>query len=416
MRVLLSGYDSRGGIEPLAGLAVALQALGAQVRVCAPPDDEFAQRLADVGVPLVPVGQSLRALVTGKTPPTAAGLPQRAAELVAAQFDKLAATAEGCNAVVATGVMPAVAGARSVAEKLGLHYSYATFQQLTLPSPHHPPRLTTPGKPFPPDVTDNRVLWDLEAQNISALFGEALNTQRAAIGLPPIDNIRDYAITSQPWLATDPTLDPWEPADLDVVQTGPWILPDERPLPAELVAFLDAGTPPRVRGLRQYAHAGLAGRCPGGHRRDPRAGPPRTGRPRLGGPGLDRRWGRLLRHRRGQPPGTVRPGRRRGAPWRGGYDDNGHPGRRASGGGAPGSGSAALGRPRGRSRHRRGTRWSNSDNRVPVSRAHDGPGHQDPHTIDRSAPHDSFRRCDGGRQVATGATAPQAVEGLGHGC
>ena len=32
--------------------------------------------------------------------------------------------------------------------------------------------------------------------------------------------------------------------DLDVVQTGGWILPDVRLLPAELVAFLDAGTPP----------------------------------------------------------------------------------------------------------------------------------------------------------------------------
>ena len=28
------------------------------------------------------------------------------------------------------------------------------------------------------------------------------------------------------------------------MQTGAWILPDERPLPAELEAFLDAGTPP----------------------------------------------------------------------------------------------------------------------------------------------------------------------------
>ena len=37
--------------------------------------------------------------------------------------------------------------------------------------------------------------------------------------------------------AGGPTLSP-EPADLDVVQTGAWILPDERPLPAELVAFL----------------------------------------------------------------------------------------------------------------------------------------------------------------------------------
>lgn len=33
-------------------------------------------------------------------------------------------------------------------------------------------------------------------------------------------------------------------AKIDVVQTGAWILPDERPLPAELLAFLDAGAPP----------------------------------------------------------------------------------------------------------------------------------------------------------------------------
>jgi hypothetical protein len=37
---------------------------------------------------------------------------------------------------------------------------------------------------------------------------------------------------------------PHRPTDLDVVQTGAWILPDERPLPAELKAFLDAGAPP----------------------------------------------------------------------------------------------------------------------------------------------------------------------------
>ncbi|MFE0382374.1 glycosyltransferase, partial [Streptomyces inhibens] len=50
MRVLLSAYDSRGGVEPLVGLAVRLRELGAEVRVCAPPDEEFAKRLAVVGV------------------------------------------------------------------------------------------------------------------------------------------------------------------------------------------------------------------------------------------------------------------------------------------------------------------------------------------------------------------------------
>ncbi|MEV0705544.1 glycosyltransferase [Saccharopolyspora sp. NPDC050389] len=244
MRVLLTGYDSRGGVEPLVGLAVRLRELGAEVRVCAPPDEEFAERLAGVGVPMVPAGRSVRAMVTWAAPRSPSDLPRRAADLIAVQFDAVAAAAEGCDALVATGLMPAAAGARSVAEKLGIRYVYATFQQLTLPSPHHPP-MAYPGRPFPPEVTDNRVLWDLDAQSINALFGEALNANRASIGLAPVDNVRDYVIGDRPWLATDPALDPWqEPADLDVVQTGAWFLPDERPLPAELVAFLDAGAPP----------------------------------------------------------------------------------------------------------------------------------------------------------------------------
>jgi vancomycin aglycone glucosyltransferase len=184
----------------------------------------------------------VRPLVHGVTPPSVADVPRRAAELIAAQFDKLAAAAEGCDALVATGMMQFAA--RSVTEKLGIRYVYASYQPTTLPSPHHPPH-PLPGRPFPPDVTDNRVLNDLDVQSYNALFGAALNTHRASVGLPPVDNVRDHILTDHPWLATDPTLAPWqEPADLDVVQTGAWIVPDERPLPAELVAFLDAGTPP----------------------------------------------------------------------------------------------------------------------------------------------------------------------------
>jgi vancomycin aglycone glucosyltransferase len=94
-------------------------------------------------------------------------------------------------------------------------------------------------------VTDNRVLWELNAHVANELFGEALNIRRASIGLPPVDNVYDFGFTDHPWLAADPILGPWqEPADLDVVQTGAWILPDERALPSELVAFLNAGTPP----------------------------------------------------------------------------------------------------------------------------------------------------------------------------
>jgi vancomycin aglycone glucosyltransferase len=67
VRVLLSTYGSRGDVEPMVGLAVHLRALGAEMRVCAPADKDFAELLARVGVPLVPVGQPVRPLVTGAT-------------------------------------------------------------------------------------------------------------------------------------------------------------------------------------------------------------------------------------------------------------------------------------------------------------------------------------------------------------
>ncbi|WP_405881129.1 glycosyltransferase [Streptomyces sp. NBC_01136] len=242
MRALLLSYGSRGDVEPMAALAVAVRELGAEARVCAPPDKEFEELLAGVGVELVPFGRPVRPLVTGAVAPSAGGAPRRAADLVAAHFDTVAAAAEGCDVLVAGGLMPA--GVRSVAEKLGIRYVYACFHTFELPSPHYRPS-PRPGRPFPPEVTDNRVLWDLDAQRVNALYGAALNTHRASAGLPPVDNVRDHVFTDTPWLAADPILGPWqELTDLDVVQTGAWILPDERPLPAELVAFLDAGTPP----------------------------------------------------------------------------------------------------------------------------------------------------------------------------
>jgi vancomycin aglycone glucosyltransferase len=46
MRVLLSTCGARGDVEPMVGLAVQLGALGAEVRVCAPPD--YAEQLAEM--------------------------------------------------------------------------------------------------------------------------------------------------------------------------------------------------------------------------------------------------------------------------------------------------------------------------------------------------------------------------------
>lgn len=251
MRVLLSSWGSRGDIEPLAALALRLRELGAEVRVCAPPDEEFAALFARVGVTPIALGPSTRSIAAGLKAPSPDAAFRLAAELVAARFETLPAAADGCDVLVATGLMPA--GARDVAESLGIRYVLACFHIFGLPSRHFPPA-ARPGKPSPAGETDNRVLWAQDAERVNALYAEPLNRHRAAIGLPSVGNVRDHVITDRVWLAADPVLAPWkELTDLDIVQTGAWILPDERPLPHELDAFLDAGEPPVYVGFGSMA-------------------------------------------------------------------------------------------------------------------------------------------------------------------
>lgn len=249
MRVLLSAYGSRGDVEPMAGLAAALQRLGAEAVLCAPQDRDFLELAARAGVRLAPAFMPVRQWVAEKTKPTAAEFPKLAAEMMAAQLAAIGAAAEGCDAIVATGLMPSVAAAQCVAELRNIPYRHASFRPLFLPSQHHRP-FAYPGHPIPPEMTDNRLLWNLNIETMDALFGAAINAQRSAIGLTPARNVRDLVFTNRPLLASDAVLWPWRETDLcAAVQTGAWILPDERPLPSELTAFLDRGRPPVYLGF-----------------------------------------------------------------------------------------------------------------------------------------------------------------------
>jgi vancomycin aglycone glucosyltransferase len=214
MRVLLSTYGSRGDVEPIVALAVQLQALGAEVRTCAPPDEEFTELLTRGGVPMMPFARPWR---SWERPPTAEERPQRVTDFIAAQYDTVAEAAAGSDVIVATAMSQFVGP--SVAEELGIPYRSVLFC---------------------PDV-----LGGLHGQGFDELFGKPINTHRTSIGLPPVGDVGEFVFTARPLLAADPTVGPWRgPERFDVVQTGAWILPDERPLPAELQAFLDAGEPP----------------------------------------------------------------------------------------------------------------------------------------------------------------------------
>ncbi|MGC5329947.1 glycosyltransferase [Micromonospora sp. DT62] len=249
MRVLLSTLGSRGDVQPLVALASRLKALGLQVRLCAPPD--FARWVATFKIPFVPVGPPWRRSAAPKPRaavprPSPAQVRQLAESSIGIQFEVLSAAARDCDAVVAsTGLQIA---ARTVAEKRGIPYVFSAFCPAALPSPQHAPLpLPALGEVPAPASADNRELWAANQRHVNDTFGAPLNALRATIGLVPVEDVSAHIHTDQPWLAVDRTLAPWpDAADRAVYQPGAWLLPDERALPPELTAFLDASDEPCV--------------------------------------------------------------------------------------------------------------------------------------------------------------------------
>ena len=245
MRALLTTYGSRGDVEPIAGLGAALEALGVDARVCAPPDQEFVEVLERAGVDLVPAFTTVREWASRALQNRDAfDLPAFAAEMVARQYEIMAEAAEGCDVILASGLLPSCAAARIVAEQRGLPYVFATFAPMWLPSEHHAPT-GYPGAPLPEGETDNRVLWEAHVGAVEKTFGPGVRALRERLGLPPVENLRRWVFTDRPWLASDPAIWPWRVTSLcEAVQTGAWFLPDRRPLERDLQAFLAAGEPP----------------------------------------------------------------------------------------------------------------------------------------------------------------------------
>lgn len=246
MRVLLSTIGSRGEVQPVMALASELRALGQDVRLCVPPD--FRDWLAGLGFAVTPIGPELRGTANARP---SGDLRKLAEETVVTQFATVAEAAEGCDVIVAAGALQLAA--RSIAERTGAAYVYASFCPITLPSERHSP----PPMPWRSAET-HRDRWNEDARHLNTLFGATLNACRADSGLPPVEDPQSHVFTDRPWLAADAALAPW-PGPAGVVQTGAWIRPDERPLPAEVREFLDAGEPPVYFGFGSTrAEDGLA--------------------------------------------------------------------------------------------------------------------------------------------------------------
>jgi vancomycin aglycone glucosyltransferase len=245
MRVLLSTIGSRGDVQPLVALALALRDLGQEVRLCVPPD--FREWIESLGMPVVPNGPEVRGTGradAGAVPPTPEARRQMIESWVATQFQTIATAAADCDLIV--GATALQFAAPSIAERMGIPYVFAAYCPAVLPSPHHPPPvLTMLGDRPAAAAADYSELWVQDAERWNERWSPLLNSHRASLALAPISDVRGHVLTDRPWLAADATIAPWPDADDDrVVQTGAWILADERPLSSALENFLDRGGPP----------------------------------------------------------------------------------------------------------------------------------------------------------------------------
>lgn len=218
--------------------------MGHKARVCAAPN--FQSWVESFGVGFHPIGPDLEkwtAMPMPATLPTPEQRQQLARMTVVDQFRVVAEAAQGCDLMVAGGMLQ-TAG-RSIAESLDIPYVYVAYAPVTLPSPNHPPAKMGVAYSQTLPAEENRKLWLEEEQSFNELFGAAINEQRAALGLAPVSSVTRYITTEQPWLAADPVLGPaGTPIDMTITQTGAWFLSDPADLPEPLEAFLEAGEPP----------------------------------------------------------------------------------------------------------------------------------------------------------------------------
>jgi len=252
MRVLLSAIGSRGDVQPLVALGLELQALGHPARLAVAPN--FKEWVESYGLECVPIGPDVRNMPKGNTPgkppvpPTREQLQALADQMVRGQIQALGEAARDCDLVVAASALQIAT--RSVAQARSLPYVFVAYSPAVLPSFKYPPPKTGGHHPHGLPEAENQRLWAENEREFQERFGATLNEERAKLGLPPVNSVQRHMFTNRPWLAADPALAPASPLPgMDVVQTGAWILPNQRPLPEELERFLATGAPPVYLGL-----------------------------------------------------------------------------------------------------------------------------------------------------------------------
>ena len=256
MRVLLAAIGSRGDVQPMLALGLAMRDAGHEVMVSAPAN--FEDWTVSLGFLYHESGPDLQSWLLRQNryaldahTANIEGLRHYYTELIPTQFQRLRPLVPQVDLVVNTGLDIA---AHSLAELTGAHHCYICFCPQLVPSVHHPPVLM--GRLGMPRWV-NRWSWYVCGRILDRIMLEPLNEQREALGLPRLENVpRGAAGAELAIVAADPEIAP-PPNDMipGVEQTGFIFYPQKPTENAALEDFLADGAPPVYFGFGSMAHS-----------------------------------------------------------------------------------------------------------------------------------------------------------------
>ena len=239
MRILLVSHGTRGDVQPIVALGVALKARGHIVRLVAPAN--FVTWVRGCGLDMQSDGIDVEALLRS----SATGLQSLTwqmrylSDTTPLLFEPVARASEGCELIVCAGIQFAAA---SVAQWRNVPYAHVVFCPCAMPnSATPPPNVHTQTLPR----WINRLLWQAGGPLADLALRGPINRGRATLGLEALDNPIRQILNGRTILAADPDLGPLpDDAPKGAMTTDAWVLEEPGALDARVEAFLQQGPAP----------------------------------------------------------------------------------------------------------------------------------------------------------------------------
>jgi UDP:flavonoid glycosyltransferase YjiC (YdhE family) len=271
MKIVLATCGTRGDVQPILTLALALKDAGHEVLLAAPPEN--ATWVAHYDCPFHALGGNVEAILeecpNAHTIKPAITFLRFVRQELRNQFSQLPSIIRGADFVLGASL---TSGLRSVSESLDIPYSFIALTPQLLPSSYHP-FLSARKHDMPRWI--NRLSWEIAKGIDNFNLKVLINKERRELGLMPIHDAWSHILGDHVIVASEPSLGVVPPdVTQTYTQTGYFHLRQKEVLDRKIEVFLSSGPPPLYAGFGSMPSQDMKAMAPlildaarsGGHR------------------------------------------------------------------------------------------------------------------------------------------------------